>query len=163
MARKNVMADTDIRQGRYSEDGQWWWDDERQQWFRTMAPTETLRIELKDDGHTSVARSIATTLTGQYGVQSYCFVARRQGDAADAYMTSPTFPMLPLQIAPGRPIPEAGWPDEVHDALTALKDGLAARGWRSGDSGDQWWSTTYSRPSIDWDTPPAAHEEARET
>lgn len=161
MARRNAIADADIRQGHYSEDGRWWWDDERQEWFRTTAPTETLQIELEDHGHNSVARSIVTTLTGQSGVQSYWFVARRRGDATDAYITSPTFPMLPLQIAPGRPIPEAGWPDEVHDAFNALKDALAARGWRAVDTGKQWWSTIYSRPSIDWGTPPAAYEEAR--
>jgi len=161
MTPKSLTADADIRRGRYSDDGRWWWDDARQQWFRTTAPTETLQIELENRGHTSMVRSIMTTLTGQSGVQSYGFVARRRGDDTDAYMTSPTFPMLPLQIAPGRPIPEAGWSEEVHDAFNALKDALAARGWRYVDTGEYWWSAVYSRPSIDWDTPPRAYEAER--
>ena len=159
IAPKNLTADTDSRRGRYSDNGRWWWDDARQQWFRTTAPTETIQIELEDRGHTSMARSTMTTLM-LGGVQSYGFVARRRGET-DAYMTSPTFPMLPLEIAPGTPIPEAGWSEEVHDALNTLKDALAARGWRYVDTGKDWWSAIYSRPSIDWDTPPAAYEKER--
>ena len=34
--------------GRYSDDGHWWWDDSRQQWFPTVPDMDVLEIDMED-------------------------------------------------------------------------------------------------------------------
>jgi len=143
--------------GHYSDDGSRWWDDTQQHWFRTTDDTDVLEIDVEDAGHTSMLRSIATTLTGQYGAQSYRFVGRaRSGDPrwADFTVASGTFPVLPLQLPIDRIGPDDAYGDEMRARLDELEQTLVEHGRRPAGHGKRWWSKTYTRRALDWDTPP---------
>ena len=53
--------------GHYSQDGCWWWDDDQQRWFRVTEQKDVLEIEAEDVGGISLAASLLSTLSGQYG------------------------------------------------------------------------------------------------
>ena len=68
--------------GRYSDDGRWWWDDSRQQWFGPIHNMDVLEVEVEDVGGTSLVSSLLTTLGTQHGVAYHQFVGQaRSGDA----------------------------------------------------------------------------------
>lgn len=145
--------------GHYNDDGSQWWDDTQQRWFRTTDDTDVLEIEVEDAGHTSMLRSIATTMTGQHGAQSYRFVGRaRSGDPrwGEFTVTSDTFPVLPLQLPIERIGPDDAYVDEMRARLDELDRTLVDQGWRPTGQGERWWSKIYTRPCLDWDTPPDA-------
>lgn len=140
--------------GHYNDDGTQWWDDNRQRWFRTTADEDLLEIDVEDAGHTSMLRSIATTMTGQHGAQSYRFVARaHSGDPqwSDFTVTSGTFPVLPLQLPIDRVGPDEAYGDEMRARLDELERELVAQGWRPAGQGEHWWSKRYTRSCLDWD------------
>lgn len=160
MPRLHGTPDRDgpqTRRGHYSEDGAWWWDDDRGHWYRVMPPEDTLQIELEDHGHSSVLRSIATTLTGTAGAQSYRFVGRVQG--ADPHrptdsVASDTFPVLPLQVHDLDHLGEGdAYAEEITAAFRKLEQTLVEQGWRLVATGDHWWSEIYTRPALEWDAP----------
>jgi hypothetical protein len=62
--------------GHYSGDGQWWWDDDQGRWFRTTGQEEVLEVEAQDVGGVSVAASLVTALSSQYGNAYFRFVAQ---------------------------------------------------------------------------------------
>lgn len=145
--------------GHYNEDGSQWWDESQQRWFRTTDDEDALEIEMEDAGHTSMLRSIATTLTGQHGTQSYRFVGRaRSGDPrwGEFTVTSGTFPVLPMQLPVERIGPDEAYGDEMRARLGELERTLVDQGWRLAGQGEHWWSKIYGRPALDWDTPPDA-------
>ncbi len=113
--------------------------------------TSELEIELEDYGSTSMLRRIATTLTGQYGTQSYRFVARPRADGrtGDDDLTSATFAVLPLQLPLDDLNPKDAGAEDVVARLHELQEKLEARGWEPTGSGSHWWSTIYTRPRPD--------------
>lgn len=154
--RGRATDQAELRHGRYTADGRFWFDDARGGWFRVGAPVERLEVGVEDGGHDSLIGSVVTTLTGHFGAQVYRFVARRSSTdtGKSTYLTSEGFPILPLALGPGAPIPDAGgWPDEARHAFDQLGVELVARGWRRVGTGERWWSAVYERPTIDWDAP----------
>lgn len=158
--RKQDMATRDgppRGRGHYKDDGSQWWDDTRERWFSTTDDEDVLEIDVENAGHTSMLRSIATTMTGQHGTQSYRFVARaRSGDPRWGAFTvaSGTFPVLPLQLPIERIGPDDAYGDEMRARLEELDRALVEQGWRPAGQGERWWSTRYTRRCLNWDTPP---------
>lgn len=155
----HTTADTGPPRGRghYNEDGSQCWDETRQRWFRTISDEDVLEIVMEDAGHTSMLRSIATTLTGQHGTQSYRFVGRaRSGDPwwGDFAIVSGTFPVLAIQLPMERIRPDEAFGDEMRAQLGELEHSLVEQGWRLAGQGEHWWSKIYTRPALDWDAPP---------
>ncbi len=145
------------RRGHYDETGTRWWDDARCRWFATTDDTDELEIELEDVGHTSMLASIVTTLTGQLGTQVYRFVGRaRSGDPRwpDFIVPSGTFPVQPGQPPLDRLSRDDPWGDQILGQFEQLELTLAEHGWRPAGHGPHWWSKRYTRPTLDWDTPP---------
>jgi hypothetical protein len=143
--------------GRYSEDGRWWWDDSRRQWFRTIPEVDVLEVEVEDVGGTSLVASLLTTLGTQHGVAYHRFVGRaRSADARwPTYsVVGGTFPVLraPLDDLPA----QGAWVDAIQEQLGELRRRLTKEGWRPAGIGTHWWSYRYTRPGIDLDTPPDA-------
>ena len=69
--------------GHYAENGRWWWDDGQDRWFRVTDQEDVLEVEAEDVGGTSLAASLVTTLSSQYGNGYFRFVARaRSADRA---------------------------------------------------------------------------------
>jgi hypothetical protein len=83
--------------GHYAQDGCWWWDDDQQRWFRLTDQEDVLEIQAEDVGGISLAASLLTTLSSQYGNGYFRFVARaRSADPRwPTYaMAGATFPAL---------------------------------------------------------------------
>ena len=145
--------------GRYADDGRWWWDEDRQRWFRVTDQEEVLEIEAQDMGGTSLAASLLTTLSSQYGNGYFRFVAR-------AHSPDPRWPTYAMAGAtfPGtRPSLEdvgaqGAWLDDQRERFQELHQQLLAEGWRPAGHGAHWWSAIYRRPDLDWETPPDAHD-----
>lgn len=157
MSRHETATDHGPPRGRghYNDDGSQWWDDTQQRWFRTTDDEDVLEIDVEDAGHTSMLRSIATTMTGQHGTQSYRFVGRaRSGDPRwGAFtVTSGTFPVLPLQLPIDSIGPDDAYGDEMRARLDELDRTLVDQGWRPTGQGERWWSKIYTRSCLDWDT-----------
>ena len=109
------------------------------------APTLGLTIEVEDAGHTSVLRSVLTTLSG---TQASRFVARttQTSEAPEVVATSAAFPVLPLALMDGQDAaPDGGWPDEARAALDELDTTLVAEGWQCTATGPRWWQRRYTR------------------
>lgn len=144
--------------GHYNDDGSQWWDRDQGRWFPTTGDVDMLEIDVEDYGHTSMLRSVATTLTGQHGTQSYRFVARGRGaDPRWPELTIPsgTFPVQPLQLPIENVGPNDAWGDEMRARLAELDQTLRAEGWQPAGRGEHWWSKRYTRPALDYDAPPA--------
>jgi hypothetical protein len=112
------------------------------------APTTDLTIEVEDAGHTSMLRSMLTTLTGQSGTQQFRFVARTTdtSEPPAVVTTSWTFPVSPLALMDGQDAaPDGGWPDEARAALEELDATLVADGWQCTATGPRWWQRRYTR------------------
>lgn len=140
--------------GHYDDDGARWWDDPTQRWYPTTTDEDVLEIDIEDAGHTSMLRSIATTLTGQQGVQTFRFVGRaRSSDPryGDYTVPSGTFPVLPLELPVARLRPDGAYGDEMRARLAELEQLLVDHGWRLDGRGEHWWSKIYRRPTLDWD------------
>jgi hypothetical protein len=45
----------------------------------------------------------------------------------------------------------------IQERLAELRQRLAEEGWRPAGQGAHRWSYRYTRPGLDWDTPPDAH------
>jgi hypothetical protein len=139
--------------GRYDDDATRWWDEAAQRWYPTTGDEDVLEIQAEDCGHTSMLRSITTTLTGQHGTQRYQFVARiRSADprSPESTVTSGTFPVLPLQLPLDDIDPHSAFAEEMRARLAELEQRLLDEGWRPGGTGDHWWSKRYTRPAVDW-------------
>ena len=89
--------------GHYAEDGRWWWDDEQGRWFRTIGQEDVLEVEAEDVGGVSLAASLLTTLSSQYGNGYFRFVAR----ARSADPRWPTYAMAGA-TSPGHPAVAGG-------------------------------------------------------
>ena len=145
--------------GHYAEDGRWWWDDEQGRWFRTIGQEDVLEVEAEDVGGVSLAASLLTTLSSQYGNGYFRFVAR----ARSADPRWPTYAMAGA-TSPGHPAVAGGrrssgaWVQTQRERLEELHRQLVAEGWRPAGRGAHWWSAIYRRPGIDWDTPPDAYD-----
>jgi hypothetical protein len=61
--------------GRDSEDGRWWWDDGQGRWFRALDHEDVLEVEAEEEGRVSLAASLFTTLSSQYGNGYFRFIA----------------------------------------------------------------------------------------
>jgi hypothetical protein len=145
--------------GHYSQDGCWWWDDDQQQWFRLTDREDVLEIEAEDVGGISLAASLVTTLSSQYGNGYFRLVAR----ARSADPRWPSYAMAGATFPGTRPSPEdvgaqGAWLETQRERFDELHRQLVAEGWRPAGRGPHWWSAIYKRPVIDWDTPPDAYE-----
>jgi hypothetical protein len=151
-----VQAGPPRGRGHYDETGTRWWDDMQCRWFNTTDDDDVLEIELQDVGHTTVLRSIVTTLTGTLGTQVHRFVGRASsGDPRwpDFTVSSGTFPMQPGQPSLDRLHPDDPWADAVSGQFRQLELTLAEHGWRPAGRGAHWWSKRYTRPALDWEAP----------
>ena len=145
--------------GHYSEDGRWWWDDNHRRWFRTVDREDVLEIEAQDGGGISLAASLLSTLSSQYGNGCFRFVAR----ARSADPRWPSYAMAGATFPVARPSPDdvaaqGAWLDDQYQGLDELHQQLLAEGWRPTGHGARWWSGIYRRADLDWDTPPDAYE-----
>jgi len=148
--------------GHYSEDGRWWWDDNHRRWFRTVDREDVLEIEAEDVGGISLAASLLSTLSSQYGNGYFRFVAR----AHSADPRWPTYSMAGATFPVTRPSPDdvaaqGAWLDDQHQRFDELHRQLVAEGWRPAGHGAHWWSGIYRRADLDWDTPADAHQRER--
>ena len=75
MARQVPGHRTPRGPGHYAEDGCWWWDDGQGRWFRATDHEDVLAVEAEDAGGISLAASLLTTLSSQYGNGYFRFVA----------------------------------------------------------------------------------------
>jgi hypothetical protein len=145
--------------GRYDADGRWWWDAHHQRrWFRTTPDVDVLEIEAEDVGGTSLISSLLTTLGTQHGVAYQRFVGRAHSDDPrwPTYLVvGGTFPTMraPLDDLQA----QGAWSTTIQEQLAELRQRLAEEGWRPAGQGAHWWSYRYTRPGLDWDTPPDAH------
>jgi hypothetical protein len=145
--------------GHYSQDGCWWWDDDQQRWFRLTDQEDMLEIQAEDVGGISLAASLLTTLSSQYGNGYFRFVAR----ARSADPRWPTYAMAGATFPATRPsLEDVGaqgtWLETQRERLQELHRQLVAEGWRPAGRGPHWWSATYRRSDLDWDTPPDAYQ-----
>ena len=144
--------------GHHAEDGRSWWDDDQQRWFRVTDQEEVREIEAEDMGGTSLAASVLTTLSSQYGNGYFRFVARvRSADPRwPTYaMAGATFPAPGRRWrtseprAPGSRISGSGsrsctnscWPRAGGRPATAPTGGWPATGGRT------WTGTPQPTPS----------------
>jgi hypothetical protein len=112
------------------------------------ATSLTIEVEVEDAGHTSVLRSVLTTLSGQHGTQLAQFVARTTdtSEPPAVVATSSTFPVSPLALMEGQDAaPDGGWPDEARAALEELDTALVGEGWQCTATGTRWWNRRYTR------------------
>jgi hypothetical protein len=145
--------------GHYSRDGRWWWDDGQQRWFRVTDQEDVLEIEAEDVGGTSLLASLLTTLSSQYGNGYFRFVAR----ARSPDPRWPTYSVVGATFPATRPslddvAAQGAWLETQRERFEELHQQLLAEGWRPAGRGARWWSASYRRPAIDWDTPPDAYE-----
>jgi hypothetical protein len=148
--------------GHYSRDDGWWWDDDQQRWFRITDQEDVLEIEAEDVGGTSLAASLPTTLSSQYGNGYFRFVAR----AHSADPRWPTYAMARATFPGTRPSPEdvgaqGAWLDDQRQRFDELHRQLLEEGWRPAGHGVHWWSVIYRRPDLDWETPADAYEQTQ--
>jgi hypothetical protein len=142
--------------GHYSEDGLRWWDDDQQRWFNTTDREEQLEIEAEDVGGVSLAASLVTILSSQYGNAYFRFIGR----ARSADPRWPTYAMAGATFPATRPslddvAAQGAWLETQRERFEELHRQLVREGWRPAGRGAQWWSATYTRPDLDWDTPVA--------
>jgi hypothetical protein len=148
--------------GHYSEDDRWWWDDTHRRWLRTLDQEEVLEVEVEDVGGISLAASLATTLSSQYGNGYYRFVAR----AHSADRRWPSYAMTGATFPATRPslddvAAQGAWLETQRERLQDLHRQLVAKGWRPAGHDAHCWSRIYRRADLDWDTPPDAYERER--
>jgi hypothetical protein len=148
--------------GHYSQDGSWWWDDHQHRWFRVTDQEDVLEIEAEDVGGISLAASLLTTLSSQYGNGYFRFVA--QAHSADPRW--PTYAVAGVTFPGTRPSPEdvgaqGAWLDGQRQRFDELHRQLLEEGWRPAGHGVHWWSVIYRRPDLDWETPADAYEQTQ--
>jgi hypothetical protein len=85
--------------GHYAEDGRWWWDDGQDRWSRVTDQEDVLEVGAEDVGGTSLAASLVTTLSRQYGNGHFRFVAR----ARSAHLRWPSYAMAGATFPATRP------------------------------------------------------------
>ena len=127
-----------------------WWDGATQRSYPTTSDRDTLEIHVEDHGHTSILRSIVTTLTGQFGTQRCRFVARvHSADprVAPSEIASGTFPVLPAQLPLDDIDLDSAFAGHMLEQLSELERVLVEQGWRPAGVGDHWWSKRYTRPA----------------
>ena len=119
--------------GHYSQDGRWWWDDGQQRWFRVTDQEEVLEIEAEDMGGTSLAASLLTTLSSQYGNGYFRFVTR----AHSADLRWPTYAMAGATFPGTRPSLEdvgaqGAWLQDQRERFQGAAPAAAGRGLAAG-------------------------------
>jgi hypothetical protein len=145
--------------GHYSDDGCWWWDDDQRRWFRITDQQDVLEIEAEDVGGISLAASLLTILSSQYGNGYFRFVGR----ARSADPRWPTYAMAGATFPATRPTLEdvaaqGAWLETQRERFQELHQQLLAEGWRPAGRGANWWSALYRRPAIDWSTSTDAYD-----
>ncbi len=114
---------------------------------RPDTETETVEVHLEELGQHSWAKALANTLGGSYGSAQYRFVARWPGkehQASGHVVTGATFPVMRFQDLENLDKPNA-WIETAQERLEELEKELLGRGWRrDGNSGQHWWSRTYT-------------------
>jgi hypothetical protein len=143
-------------------DGRWWWDDGQDRWFRVTDKEDVLEVETEDVGGISLAASVLTTLSSQYGNGYFRFVAR----ARSADPRWPSYAMAGATFPATRPSLEdvaaqGAWLATQRVRFQELLEQLLAEGWRPGERGAPWWSAIYRRPDLDWETPADAYQQTQ--
>jgi hypothetical protein len=120
--------------GHYAKDGCWWWDDGQERWFRVTDQEDGLEVEAEDVGGISLAASLVTTMSSQYGNAYFRFVAR-------ARSADPRWPTYAMTGGRSRPLGPRWrmWPPR-------------GPGWRPSASGlrsctGSWWTRAGGRPA----------------
>ena len=145
--------------GRYSDDGQQWFDEAGQRWLPVVAGQDTLCIQLEDVPAASLRAAVAARLPHHAAGTS-----RFVGHATSVDPRWPTYEIASAPFPRCRPLSETAehreeWPAEMTEALTQLCTQLEAAGWSRVGCGGHPWAMRYTRPRVGWPsaaTPAAA-------
>jgi hypothetical protein len=134
--------------GKYSVDGQQWFDEASGQWLPVVEGQDTLCIQLEDVHATSLRAAVVARLPHHAAPTS-----RFVGHATSVdprwrtyEVASATFPRQSADTAERR----ASWPDEMTEALAQLCEQLEAAGWSRVGCGGHPWAWRYTRPRVGW-------------
>jgi hypothetical protein len=134
--------------GRYSADGQQWFDEASGQWLPVVEGQDTLCIQLEDVHATSLRAAVVARLPHHAAPTS-----RFVGHATSVdprwrtyEVLSTTFRRQPAETAERR----ASWPAEMTEALAQLCEQLEATGWSRVGCGGHPWAWRYTRPRVGW-------------
>ena len=113
-----------------------------------MTTQATIEVHLEELGQHSWLKALANTFSGSFGSAQYRFVAcppDKTHHASDHVVTGATFPVMRFQDLKNLTKPNA-WIETAQERFEELDQELLGRGWRPvRDSGEQWWSRTYTR------------------
>jgi hypothetical protein len=136
--------------GRYSADGQQWFDEAGGRWLPVVEGHDTLCIQLEDVPASSLREAVAARLP-HHAPPTSRFVGR--ATSVDARW--PTYEIASDPFPRCRPLSEVSehpetWPAEMTEALTVLCTRLEAAGWARVGCGGHPWAWRYTRARVGW-------------
>ena len=146
--------------GRYSDDGQQWFDEASGQWLPVVEGHDTLCIQLEDVHATSLRAAVIARLPHHAAPAS-----RFVGHATSVDPRWPEYEILSASFPRCQPLSDVSehrdaWPEEMTGALTELCAQLEAAGWSRVGCGGHPWAWRYTRPRVGWPSGTAAAEHA---
>jgi len=136
--------------GKYSVDGQQWFDEASGQWLPVVEGQDTLCIELEDVHATSLRAAVIARLP-HHAAPASRFVghATSVDPRWQTYeVASATF--LRVDARSETAERRNTWPADMSEALTELCAQLEAAGWSRVGCGGHPWAWRYSRPRVGW-------------
>jgi hypothetical protein len=138
--------------GRYSADGQQWFDEAGQRWLPVVEGQDTLCIQLEDVPASSLREAVAAHLPHHAAPTS-----RFVGHATSVDPRWRTYEIASAPFPRCRPLSDIAehreeWPAEMTEALAQLCGQLEAAGWSRVGCGGHPWAWRYSRPRVGWPT-----------
>ena len=136
--------------GRWSADGQHWFDEAGERWLPVVEGQDTLCIQLEDVPAASLREAVAARLP-HHPAPSSRFV----GHATSVDPRWPAYEIAGDPFPRCRPSSEVSehretWPTEMAEALTGLCSRLEAAGWSRVGCGGHPWAWRYSRRRVGW-------------